>query len=206
MALYKASDAYKKLADEVDSMAGTVNSALADLESRGLESRAFHTWQNSYGGRTYGSSGASYNDLQSQYWQLQKLMNDESLTTKGYRQELIGELNAVGIDMKTLKKSSTQRLHNYASKMYEARRKYEEYEKTASGIASRTSSQRLVNIVEDYIKSLRSPMSAFRSVNKAVEEIARRAGSLDYVTNAEEGLSTSPITDGMSTVIDRVKK
>lgn len=163
------SNARSVLAKQVSKMAQILNKRLERLEQSGLTgTSAFRAWE-SQGRPHYGVRGLNFQQLQSEYWKIKQIMDNQTSTVRGAKVYIKKTADALGFDVTAHAdiQEQQQNISNYFSLMH----KVEEYFNTLEGYGYNIGSPQIQNMISDYIKTNKPILSDITQYNDALESI-----------------------------------
>lgn len=143
----------RELAKIVSEKARVANKRLARLEKNGLEKHsAYLAWAKD-GKIRFSVKGKSYQQLQREYWRVQKFLDSETSTIKGAKQNMQNIMTKVlSFDKEDVNNMSLDTLKQYTSNFFKIRDRIEELYRDEGQSAKAIDYQKIMNEIEEWTK------------------------------------------------------
>lgn len=169
MAIKVASDEYKRLKKEVSRLAQIVNKRMQRIEQAQLTFVPEFKKFESEGKPHFGVRGKTYNELQSEYWQLMQYINSKTGTVTQARQYAQTVLNRIGAG-DSIKGATVDEMNTYMSNLFEVTEKIQEYLRTTEDKAFALDYQKIWNLVSTYFDSQTVRIADVKSLSNETKE------------------------------------
>lgn len=169
MAIKIASDEYKRLKKEVSRMAQIVNKRMQRIEQAQLTFVPEFKKFESQGRPHFGVRGKTYNELQSEYWQLTQYINSKTGTVKQARQYAQTVLDRIGAG-DSIKGATVSDMKTYMTNLFEVTGKIQDYLKTTEDKAFALDYQKIWNMVSTYFDTQSVRLEDVRSLSDETKE------------------------------------
>lgn len=175
-----ANNARQVLAKEVSRMAQMINKRMVRLERNNLQMvSAYKEWERQ-GKPHYGVKGKSYNELQSEYWKLKKIIDDITSTVTGANNYLKDMGKRLGFG-DNFKKSQMEDLKANLNGYWRLYHRIEEYVSSLQGEGYNIGSPRIQEMITNYIKENNANLRTIDELNSALEVIVNQVN--EYIQN-----------------------
>lgn len=143
----KERKAYNDLKRKVIREAKKANDRLERLEKKGYTNTpAYLAWKKS-GSKKFSASHKTYNDMQSEYWRIQRFLDDKTSTVRGTNSFLKEIADNTGIKYKKM-----DDLHKYSSDFFDIADEIKKYYKKEGKDSSALDYQRIWRQITTYVK------------------------------------------------------
>ena len=144
----KERKAYNDLKRKVAREAKKANDRLERLEKKGYtDTPAYLAWKKSGAKKFSASHKKTYNDMQSEYWRIQRFLDDKTSTIRGTNSFLKEIADNTGIKYKKM-----DDLHEYSSDFFEIADGIKEYYKKEGKDSSALDYQKIWRQITTYVK------------------------------------------------------
>lgn len=156
----KYSKERKELAKKVSEMARTANKRLDRLEKNHLEGQsAYKAWYDD-GGIRFSVKGKNYQQLQKEYWRVQKFLDAQTSTIRGAKENMERVAKEVmKLDKETVASMSLEDLNNATSNFFKIKEAMEKHYEEINDNARRIDYQKMFAEISEYYKNSISELS-----------------------------------------------
>lgn len=155
-----------QLARQVSRLAQMANKRMSRLEKNNLDMvNAFKIWE-SQGKPHYSVKGKSYNELQSEYWKIKKVLDDSTSTVKGANDYLKRMANNIGFRGMTLNEIK-QNITGY----WKVFSKVQQYLSTIENEGYNIGSPRIQEMISNYVKTSKRNLNTVEELNNALNSV-----------------------------------
>lgn len=194
MSVKLASDEYLRLKAEVSRMAQIVNKRMIRLEQAEMEFIPVMQMFEKDGRPHFGVRGKSYNELQSEYWQLKKYMEAKTGTVRQARAYAQDVLNRIGAGDK-IKGATVDQMNSYMKNLFDVTAKIQEYLKTTEQSALALDYQKIWNMVSAYFDGQGVDIVNLFDSEQTAVQITNLMEMYKPVENNMEGYASGSIWD-----------
>lgn len=194
MSVKLASDEYLRLKAEVSRMAQIVNKRMIRLEQAEMEFIPVMQMFEKDGRPHFGVRGKSYNELQSEYWQLKKYMEAKTGTVRQARAYAQDVLNRIGAGDK-IKGATVDQMNSYMKNLFDVTAKIQEYLKTTEQSALALDYQKIWNMVSAYFDGQGVDIVNLFDSEQTAVQITNLMEMYKPVENNMEGYASGNIWD-----------
>lgn len=172
------------LAKQVSQIAQMLNKRMARLEKGGYTmTSAMREWEKQ-GKPHYSVKGKSYNELQSMYWDMMRIVNNTTSTVTGAKQYLKEMASRMGFENMSLSEIKAN-----ITGFWEVYNKAKDYVDTLENeYGYRVGSLRLQEMISDYVKTNESDFTSIDELNDALQSVLDEINS--YVQAPEDVIDT----------------
>lgn len=161
-----ASAKRREIARQVQRYADMANKRMARLEKNSLNMvSAYSTWERQ-GKPHYSTKGKSYNELQSEFWKIKKVLDDNTSTVKGANAYLKKFANNVGFKNMTLNE-----IKNNIRGYWKVFSKVEQYLSTIESTGYNIGSPRIQEMISNYVKTSKRTLDTVEDLTQAMESV-----------------------------------
>lgn len=155
-----------QLARQVSRLAQMANKRMSRLEKNNLDMvNAFKIWEKQ-GKPHYSVKGKSYNQLQSEYWKIKKVLDDSTSTVKGANEYLRKMANNIGFRGMTLNEIK-QNITGY----WKVFSKVQQYLSTIENEGYNIGSPRIQEMISNYVKTSKRNLNTVEELNNALNSV-----------------------------------
>lgn len=155
-----------QLARQVSRLAQMANKRMSRLEKNNLDMvNAFKIWEKQ-GKPHYSVKGKSYNELQSEYWKIKKVLDDSTSTVKGANDYLKRMANNIGFRGMTLNEIK-QNITGY----WKVFSKVQQYLSTIENEGYNIGSPRIQEMISNYVKTSKRDLNTVEELNNALNSV-----------------------------------
>lgn len=194
MSVKLASDEYLRLKAEVSRMAQIVNKRMIRLEQAEMEFIPVMQMFEKDGRPHFGVRGKSYNELQSEYWQLKRYMDAKTGTVRQARAYAQDVLNRIGAGDK-IKGATVDQMNSYMKNLFDVTAKIQEYLKTTEQSALALDYQKIWNMVSAYFDGQGVDIANLFDNEQTAVQITNLMEMYKPVENNMEGYASGSIWD-----------
>lgn len=168
-----------QLARQVSRYAQMANKRMSRLEANHLDMvNAFKIWE-SQGKPHYSVKGKSYNELQSEFWKIKKVLDDETSTVKGANDYLRKMANNIGFRGMTLNEIK-QNVVGY----WKVFSKVQQYLSTIESEGYNIGSPRIQEMISNYVTTSKRELNTVEELNTALQNVLSEVA--EYAQMPEE--------------------
>lgn len=194
MSVKLASDEYLRLKAEVSRMAQIVNKRMIRLEQAEMQFVPVMQMFEKDGRPHFGVRGKSYNELQSEYWQLKRYMDAKTGTVRQARAYAQDVLNRIGAGDK-IKGATVDQMNSYMKNLFDVTAKIQEYLKTTEQSALALDYQKIWNMVSAYFDGQGVDIANLFDNEQTAVQITNLMEMYKPVENNMEGYASGSIWD-----------
>lgn len=155
-----------QLARQVSRLAQMANKRMSRLEKNNLDMvNAFKIWE-SQGKPHYSVKGKSYNELQSEYWKIKKVLDDSTSTVKGandYLKRMASNIGFRGMTLNEIKQNITGYWKVFS--------KVQQYLSTIENEGYNIGSPRIQEMISNYVKTSKRTLNTVEELNNALNSV-----------------------------------
>lgn len=155
------------LAKEVSRMAQMANKRINRLEKNNLQmTSAYKTWERQ-GKPHYSVKGKNYQQLQSEYWKIKKVIDNENSLVKTAN----ANLKKMNIELGFAETKNMDTIKQNLNGFWDVFSKIKQYTDTLEGSDYNIGSPRIKEMISDYVKTNKVDLSNMDDVKSAIEKI-----------------------------------
>lgn len=156
-----------ELAKEVSRMAQMANKRINRLEKNNLQmTSAYKTWERQ-GKPHYSVKGKNYQQLQSEYWKIKKVIDNENSLVKTAN----ANLRQMNIELGFAETKNMNTIKQNLNGFWDVFSKIKQYTDTLEGSDYNIGSPRIKEMISDYVKTNKVDLSNIDEVKSAIEKI-----------------------------------
>lgn len=167
------------IARQVSRYAQMANKRMERLESNNLQMvSAFREWERQ-GEPHYSVKGKDYNELQSEFWKIKKVLDDTTSTVRGANNYLKKMANQMGF-----KDMSLSQVKDNVTGYWKVFNKVQQYLSTIEGEGYNIGSPRIQEMITNYVKTSKRDLNTVEELNNALSSVIQEVG--EYAQMPEE--------------------
>lgn len=156
-----------ELAKEVSRMAQMANKRITRLEKNNLQmTSAYKTWERQ-GKPHYSVRGKDYQQLQSEYWKIKKVIDNENSLVKTAN----ANLRQMNVELGFAETKNMDTVKQNLNGFWDVFSKIKQYTDTLEGSDYNIGSPRIKEMISDYVKTNKVDLSNIDEVKSVIEKI-----------------------------------
>lgn len=156
-----------ELAKEVSRLAQMANKRISRLEKNNLQmTSAYKTWERQ-GKPHYSVKGKNYQQLQSEYWKIKKVIDNENSLVKTAN----ANLKKTNIELGFAETNNMETIKANLNGFWDVFSKIKQYTDTLEQSDYNIGSPRIKEMISDYVKTNKADLSNIDDVQSAIEKI-----------------------------------
>lgn len=164
------------IARQVSRYAQMANKRMQRLEDNNLEMvSAFKEWERQ-GQPHYSVKGKSYNELQSEFWKIKKVLDDTTSTVRGANNYLKKMANQMGF-----KSMSLSEVKENVVGYWKVFSKVQQYLSTIESEGYNIGSPRIQEMITNYVKTSKRNLNTVEELNNALASVINEVGEYAQV-------------------------
>lgn len=184
------SEKRRQLAKEVSEKARVANKRLDRLEKNGLQNHsAYKAWLEN-GGTRFSVKGKNYQQLQREYWRVQKFLDSETSTITGAKKNMQRiATDIVRVDSSKVGKMNLQDLKSLTSNFFKIRDRIQEKYKDMGEGAKAIDYQKIMNEISVYIARQENELAGIMSEIVDIDGLANQI--MNYIEMEQKDITDS---------------